>query len=234
MKTWVQTREPTYQGGILWSCSSSLSIVVIQNMARNNSGRKGFILSCRLQSSTDRRQDRKAKQKPGGGDWCSNPQGCCSPTCSFWLAQSASLDYPEPPSQRGTFHSGLSPPASFSNQDNAPQACQPANLMGEFSQRRFVFSDNVSLCQVYKKLTIIVMHACELCTGEAERGGSLEPASGSAGDLISKKRKDWGRNPLSTCGLHVHTQRKIHFISRQYFRDCFLPVNHTDILLVYG
>lgn len=55
-----------------------------------------------------------------------------------------------PPARSGTDHSGLISPASAIDQENAPQACIQATLMGTFSHWGLLLPRCPNLCQVDK------------------------------------------------------------------------------------
>lgn len=79
----------------------------------------------------------KSGQGPGGRNWS------CLLTGSLWFTQLSFIYIyryiyiPELCAQGGTALSGLGPPKSIINQENAPQTCLEANLMEAFSQLRF-------------------------------------------------------------------------------------------------
>lgn len=83
---------------------------------------------------------------------------------SLWLAQSALLNIPGPPAQDGHTHIGLN--FSITNLENGIQACLQADFMEAFSQLRFLFPNDSSLCQVDLNLvsafTIYIIHRGKL------------------------------------------------------------------------
>jgi len=81
----------------------------------------------------------KPGQKSGGKDWSRGHGGllqCCPLPCSLWPVQFAFLQTPGPSDQIWHQPSGLGPPTSFINQENAPWTLLQAKFIKECSRLR--------------------------------------------------------------------------------------------------
>jgi hypothetical protein len=91
-------------------------------MIKGNLGKKEFKFTLQFKNLSPR-------EVRAGAD-VEAMEECCLLAYSSWLAQPAFLLHPGPSAQAG-WHcpSEPGPPTSITNQENAPQACPPANTV---------------------------------------------------------------------------------------------------------
>ena len=107
-----------------------VSIAIVNTMTKSILGRKRFISSLKTLGLLYywRNSGQELIQRGNGGTLLAGL------ACSAWLLIAPRTTYLP---RGGTSHSGLGPPSSVINQQNASQSCSQANQVGAFSQSRF-------------------------------------------------------------------------------------------------